>query len=70
MLVTRNDFGKFENLLKCLDINEFQFHLAVSFMLFLPLCRDKCDYLARCRSLCDIGILVPCLYGIFDVFVA
>ena len=62
MLVTRNDFGKFENLLKCLDINEFQFHLIVSYMLFLPLCHDKCDYLTRCRSLCDIGILAPHLY--------
>ena len=73
--------GYYKVLWNYLEINyEFQFHLAVRFMLFIPLCCDKCDYPVRCCSLCDIGILAPrglmslwhnwCIRGIFDVFVA
>ena len=49
---------------------EFQFHLTMSLMWFLLLCRDRCDYPSRCCNPCDIGILTPhfmaiwCLRGI------
>ena len=62
------------------------FHVNCELFMLLPLCCDMWlpdDYPARCRSLCDIGILTPhlcggltsswhnwCLRGIIDVFVA
>ena len=64
----------------------FWFHVNCELFMLLPLGCDKwllSDYPARCRSLCDIGILAPrlygglislwhnwCLCGITDVFVA
>ena len=51
----------------------FWFYVNCELFMFLPLGHDMWlpgDYPARCRSLCDIGILAPHLRGIIDVFVA
>ena len=44
----------------------FWFHVNCKLFMFLPFSRDVWllgDYLAKCRSLGDIGILTPCLCG-------
>ena len=56
--------GYWKVLRKYLETNyDFHFHLNESSVLFLPLNRNRCDYPARCRSLCDISILATCLCG-------
>ena len=59
--MTRNNFGKFENLVNILG-TVFWFHINCELFMFLPLGCDMWlpgDYPARYYSLCDTGILAP-----------